>query len=462
MVLVKKIVLALVLALSLALSSSLNAAVFDIYGTVYEDVNVNGLYDAGEKGIENALLTIKPWLLASPMSPQRSIGTSAEWRTDALGNHNITVHDLAGTGYSIRVVEENSPVQGWISTTNYDSSSNLIAVSGGSYEQSFGFVPNTYDNCQLVSQNRYALMCDYESGGVHRPTMEKVSSSMLASIRDQLNRYGYSSLLFGFNVPFGGENSSFFLQILDTLQPYSYEIVEVRESNFGRLILKIYDEAIVKRLCELESMVIVMNYSVSSEYSFEKVRDLDAVLAAIDTGAFLVVTLDEKLDRSLKDEVAAITAKLAGSRYSIGKLSMYSNFFTITLYDRNSLKIVNDHPTVVSIFENLSIGINDPIPIPESSSSISSSSSSIASSTSTSSSSSDSSISAQSVSSASSMASEAVREHTRDLIENRSYPIDGYFIHYGEGAYDWVYVTKDSGVIARLSGIDENDNMTWS
>lgn len=37
--------------------------------------------------------------------------------------------------------------------------------------------------------------------------------------------------------------------------------------------------------------------------------------------------------------------------------------------------------------------------------------------------------------------------------------IDGYFIHYGDGAYDWIFVSKS--VLAKLEGMQTNGNLIW-
>ncbi|MEA2092129.1 MAG: hypothetical protein U9O83_07180, partial [Campylobacterota bacterium] len=40
--------------------------------------------------------------------------------------------------------------------------------------------------------------------------------------------------------------------------------------------------------------------------------------------------------------------------------------------------------------------------------------------------------------------------------------IDGHFMHYDSGAYDWMYVTTDSSLAAKLTGLDpKTDYLTW-
>ncbi|WP_201338342.1 MULTISPECIES: hypothetical protein [unclassified Nitratiruptor] len=39
-----------------------------------------------------------------------------------------------------------------------------------------------------------------------------------------------------------------------------------------------------------------------------------------------------------------------------------------------------------------------------------------------------------------------------------NYPIDGYFIHYGQGPYDWIYNPRGSDSVFKLEGLDQNGN----
>jgi hypothetical protein len=47
-------------------------------------------------------------------------------------------------------------------------------------------------------------------------------------------------------------------------------------------------------------------------------------------------------------------------------------------------------------------------------------------------------------------------------LENQHFPIAGYFIHYGSGAYDWVYVLQDTTIVAKLEGMNpETKYFLW-
>ena len=47
-----------------------------------------------------------------------------------------------------------------------------------------------------------------------------------------------------------------------------------------------------------------------------------------------------------------------------------------------------------------------------------------------------------------------------DAIENKNLDIDGFFTHYGDGAYDWIYVSKSKRVY-KLEGMDEEGYLEW-
>ncbi|MBN2895265.1 MAG: hypothetical protein JXK05_05165 [Campylobacterales bacterium] len=69
---------------------------------------------------------------------------------------------------------------------------------------------------------------------------------------------------------------------------------------------------------------------------------------------------------------------------------------------------------------------------------------------------------AQSSSSVSSTISDAqVRSVVVPAVAAKTYDIAGYFIHFGSGSYDWAYVTTSGGIIAKLTGIDQNGFLTW-
>ncbi|SMC08472.1 PQQ-binding-like beta-propeller repeat protein [Nitratiruptor tergarcus] len=49
-----------------------------------------------------------------------------------------------------------------------------------------------------------------------------------------------------------------------------------------------------------------------------------------------------------------------------------------------------------------------------------------------------------------------------DKLANRSFPLQGYFIHYGPGAYDWLYITANKSLVAKLEGLDAQGYFQWS
>jgi len=40
--------------------------------------------------------------------------------------------------------------------------------------------------------------------------------------------------------------------------------------------------------------------------------------------------------------------------------------------------------------------------------------------------------------------------------------VNGHFIQYGKGTYDWAYVTSDGGVVVKLDGMNTNGSLKWS
>ncbi|GEM_PF-3844096 len=48
-----------------------------------------------------------------------------------------------------------------------------------------------------------------------------------------------------------------------------------------------------------------------------------------------------------------------------------------------------------------------------------------------------------------------------NVIKERPLNIHGYFTHYGDGAYDWLYITANRKVVAKLEGMDENGYLEW-
>ena len=43
---------------------------------------------------------------------------------------------------------------------------------------------------------------------------------------------------------------------------------------------------------------------------------------------------------------------------------------------------------------------------------------------------------------------------TLSQIRSKVWQIDGYFIHYGEGAFDWIYIVRNTGDIYKLEGME--------
>ncbi len=41
-------------------------------------------------------------------------------------------------------------------------------------------------------------------------------------------------------------------------------------------------------------------------------------------------------------------------------------------------------------------------------------------------------------------------------VKGKSFPITGYFVHYGSGAYDWLYISNDKKIVAKLAGMNGN------
>lgn len=51
----------------------------------------------------------------------------------------------------------------------------------------------------------------------------------------------------------------------------------------------------------------------------------------------------------------------------------------------------------------------------------------------------------------------------RTQIQNREFKISGYYLQFGSGTYDWIYVTPDGSYAAKLEeGVDEKGNLRWS
>ncbi|SMC10171.1 hypothetical protein SAMN05660197_2013 [Nitratiruptor tergarcus DSM 16512] len=47
-------------------------------------------------------------------------------------------------------------------------------------------------------------------------------------------------------------------------------------------------------------------------------------------------------------------------------------------------------------------------------------------------------------------------------LENKEFPIDGYFAHYGSGSFDWIYKSAKSEKVWKLEGMDESGYFKWT
>ncbi len=56
---------------------------------------------------------------------------------------------------------------------------------------------------------------------------------------------------------------------------------------------------------------------------------------------------------------------------------------------------------------------------------------------------------------------ETLRAEVTSQVNGKSFNIAWYFINYGSDVYDWVYVTPNASLIVKLTGIDDNNNLTW-
>jgi len=51
----------------------------------------------------------------------------------------------------------------------------------------------------------------------------------------------------------------------------------------------------------------------------------------------------------------------------------------------------------------------------------------------------------------------------KSQLQNREFRISGYYLQFGSGTYDWMYVTPDGSYAAKLEeGVDEKGNLRWS
>jgi len=56
---------------------------------------------------------------------------------------------------------------------------------------------------------------------------------------------------------------------------------------------------------------------------------------------------------------------------------------------------------------------------------------------------------------------EVIRQKTLQQILGNSYLIHGYFIHYDQGIYDWIYVSSSLDFVAKLEGMDKQKYLKW-
>ncbi|SMC08847.1 hypothetical protein [Nitratiruptor tergarcus] len=47
-------------------------------------------------------------------------------------------------------------------------------------------------------------------------------------------------------------------------------------------------------------------------------------------------------------------------------------------------------------------------------------------------------------------------------LQNHSFPVAGYFYHFGEGAFDWLFVTATGNTVVKLEGMDAQGYLKWS
>ena len=54
----------------------------------------------------------------------------------------------------------------------------------------------------------------------------------------------------------------------------------------------------------------------------------------------------------------------------------------------------------------------------------------------------------------------AIALHVERQIKGKAFPIAGYFVHYGSGAYDWLYISSNKKMVAKLAGMN-GDYLRW-
>lgn len=54
-----------------------------------------------------------------------------------------------------------------------------------------------------------------------------------------------------------------------------------------------------------------------------------------------------------------------------------------------------------------------------------------------------------------------IRKELSDQVAAKTFPVSGYFVHFASGSYDWAYINASGSLVAKLTGIDSNGNLTW-
>ncbi|BCD63181.1 serine protease (plasmid) [Nitratiruptor sp. YY08-26] len=57
---------------------------------------------------------------------------------------------------------------------------------------------------------------------------------------------------------------------------------------------------------------------------------------------------------------------------------------------------------------------------------------------------------------------EAIKYHVRSQISGHTFGLAGYFIHIGPHPFDWVYISSNRNLVAKLAGIDEQRQLLWN
>jgi subtilisin family serine protease len=57
---------------------------------------------------------------------------------------------------------------------------------------------------------------------------------------------------------------------------------------------------------------------------------------------------------------------------------------------------------------------------------------------------------------------EVIRQKVIKSVAHKTFPINGYFFHIGNGLFDWIYVSSDLAFIGKLEGMGENGYLRWN